>query len=114
MTDRRTWQKREQHIAEDHGTKRNPFSGDMSHQTHSDSLHPVLFIESKLRVKIPFRKLFIDTRTKARKEKKIPVIVLSEKGSPIRSVILDYDDYLKMMKPEYRFGTIKEDEHGFP
>ena len=70
MTDRRTWQKREQQIAEDHGTKRNPFSGGMSHQTHSDSLHPVLFIESKLKKKLPFRKLFIDTRTKARKEKK--------------------------------------------
>lgn len=102
MTSRRTWQKREQHIAEDHGTVRTPGSGSTSRHTSSDTLHPRLYIESKLRAILPFRELFMDTREKAKKEGKIPVIVLCEKGSPIKAVMLDYDDYLKMMKEEYK------------
>jgi hypothetical protein len=80
-THRRTWQRREQQAAELFGARRQPGSGSSGRddQTASDSTHPRLFIESKLRVKHAARELLDATAKKARKEGKIPLVVLASK-----------------------------------
>ena len=115
MTARRTWKKNEQEIAEDHGTQRNPFSGGMSKETRSDSRHPILFIEDKYtNAPLPAETLLDKTVELAAAEDKIPVLVFTKKGkqggntkikTKKRVVVLRYEDYLSMMKPEFRFAT---------
>ena len=81
-THRRTWQKREQQAAELFGAKRQPGSGSSGRDdlTASDSTHPRLFIETKLRVKHSARELLDATAEKAKKEGKIPIAVLASKS----------------------------------
>jgi hypothetical protein len=110
MTSKSAWKRRERGIAADHGTYRTPLSGGGSRHTRSDSLHPTLYIEHKLRAKLPFRQLFLDTREKAKKEGKTPIIVLSEKHSPIKEVLLDYDDYLRLVKENPEWDVAKKSE----
>lgn len=81
MTHKRTWQKFESLVASLFGTKRVPLSGSNSgHNTHSDSMHPDIYIECKLRESFSLWKLFEDTEKKARKENKIPLVAIKEKG----------------------------------
>jgi len=76
------WKSIERRIAKFFGTTRNPLSGMNSKHTGSDSLHERLFIEVKARQKHTVITLYDDTAVKAKKEKKIPVICLAEKGRP--------------------------------
>jgi len=96
MTDRRTWQKREQKIAEDHGVKRNRYSGSASGLSTSDTTHPYLYIESKLRAEPPGWKLFQDTVKKAKKEHKIPVVIMAKKHEQEKIVMMRYSDYMDL------------------
>ncbi len=82
MTSRNTWKQRERQIALYFGTKRTPLSGGNSRHTRSDSLHPRLFVESKLRVKHSAVSLWRKTADLARAEGKTPVIALCEKHRP--------------------------------
>ena len=64
------------------GSERTPLSGGNSKITRSDSLHPDLFIETKYRVKHSAVTLWRDTKEKADKENKLPVVCLVERGKP--------------------------------
>ncbi len=76
----KTWKNIERKIARFFGAERNPLSGGNGKHGRSDSLHPVLFVETKYRQVHSAVTLWRDTAGKAKKEGKIPVVCLSEKG----------------------------------
>ena len=98
MTSRNTWKQRERDIAEDFGTKRNPLSGSMSGHSSSDSLSETFYLESKLRANPPGWNLFLDTKEKAKKEKKIPVVVISKKFHKDKIAMVDYDFLVSLLE----------------
>ena len=84
MTHRRTWQKREQTIAEDFGAHRNWGSGSSGRAdlSRSDSTSEKVYVEAKTRAKHSAVTLWDDTAAKAKVEGKIPVVGLCVKGRP--------------------------------
>lgn len=102
-THRKTWKKREHKTAKAFGAKRNIGSGSMGRddKTSSDSTHPTLYIECKLRVKHSAVSLWDDTAKKARKEKKVPVVSLAEKGRHGSWLLIRESDLLEVAE-EYR------------
>jgi hypothetical protein len=102
-TSRRTWQKREGQAAKDLGANRNWGSGSsgVEGKSRSDSDHPRLFIECKLRAKHAAVTLWDDTHAKAAKEGKVPVVVLVEKGRPGRWYLVR-DDHLQAVAEEQK------------
>jgi hypothetical protein len=92
-TSRSTWKARERQAAKDFGARRQRCSGSsgIEGQTRSDSDHPRLFVECKLRAKHAAVTLWDDTHVKATKEGKLPVVVLVEKGRPGRWYLVRHD-----------------------
>jgi hypothetical protein len=92
-THRNTWKASERRIARMFGAERNIGSGSMGRKdkTSSDSTHDTLYIECKLREKHSAVSLYDDTAKKAKKEKKIPVVTLSEKKRPGFWVLVHID-----------------------
>jgi hypothetical protein len=78
MGGRPAWKRNEACVAKDFGTERTPLSGGNSRITRSDTLHKRLFIDSKRRKSHAVLKTFREIIPMARKEKKIPVLVLVE------------------------------------
>lgn len=76
----RVWKAVERRIATFFGTTRTALSGGNSKVTRSDTLHPRLFIETKYRRAFAVLNLWKEVRILAKKEKKIPVVCLVEKG----------------------------------
>ena len=88
-----TWKSFEREVATEFGTKRVPLSGSNSgHNTNSDSLHPELYIECKVRQNVWLHTLYNDTESKAKVEGKIPIVAIKQKGQK---------GYLLAFKPEY-------------
>ena len=110
MTARRTWKIREGKIAKDFGTQRNPLSGSMSGHSSSDSLSNTFYLESKLRAKPPGWNLFLDTREKAKLEKKIPIVVLSKKYHKDKIAMIDYNFLLELLKKSGYLNNMKYEE----
>lgn len=79
-THRGTWKARERQIAAYFGSERTPLSGGNSKHTRSDTLSSVFYVEAKFRKNQPVLRLYEDTESKARKEGKIPIVALCEKG----------------------------------
>jgi len=75
----KTWKRVERKIARFFGAERNPLSGENSKHSRSDSLHERLFIETKHRKYHSAVTLWRETKEKAKKEGKTPVICLAEK-----------------------------------
>lgn len=91
-TSKSAWKSFERIVAAYFGTRRVPLSGSNSgHGTNSDSLHPRLYIECKVRGKIALWQLFMDTEKKAKVEGKVPVVAIKQKGEK---------GYLLVMRPE--------------
>ena len=78
-TSRRAWQIFEQRVARFFGSERNPLSGSGAGLTASDSKHPAIYIEAKLRAKSPVHRLFAETERAAQKENRVPILALQEK-----------------------------------
>ena len=110
MTSRNTWKQRERQIADDFGTKRNPLSGSMSGHSSSDSLSETFYLESKLRAKPPGWNLFLDTKEKAKIEKKVPIVVLSKKFHKDKIAMIEYDFLLELLKKSGYLDEILEVE----
>ena len=104
MTSRNTWKQRERDIAEDFDTKRNPLSGSMSGHSSSDSLSDTFYLESKLRAKPGGWNLFMDTRDKAKRENKIPIVILSKKYHKDKIAMVDYDFLLGLLEKSGYIG----------
>ena len=104
MTSRNTWKQRERQIADDFNTKRNPLSGSMSGHSSSDSLSETFYLESKLRAKPGGWNLFMDTRDKAKRENKIPIVILSKKYHKDKIAMVDYDFLLGLLEKSGYIG----------
>ena len=75
------WKAVERNIAKFFNTKRTPLSGSNSqHDTSSDSLHEDFYIEIKYRKETATGNLFQDTKTKAKKENKLPIVATKDKN----------------------------------
>ena len=79
-TSKSCWTAFERTVSRFFGSERTALSGSNSKQTASDSLHPVLFIEAKLRKRMWIWNLFTKTEKLAAKENKIPVVAIKQKG----------------------------------
>lgn len=96
-TSKSCWKSFERTVAEFFGTKRVPLSGSNSgHGTNSDSLHPRLYIECKVRGKVAIWQLFMDTEEKAKVEGKIPVVAIKQKGGKGYLLVIRPNDIEKI------------------
>ncbi len=88
----KTWKAVERRVAKLFHTRRTPLSGRSSqHGTSSDSLHPELYLEVKHRQKHSAVELFRDTKAKATKEGKRPVVILAQKNLPNLYAVVPLD-----------------------
>ena len=78
---KKTWKAVERKVASFFGAKRTPLSGGNSGHTRSDTLHDILFVETKYRKVHSAVQLWRKTEKLAYKENKIPVVALAEKGA---------------------------------
>ena len=90
----KSWKKLEQKVARLRGTKRTPLSGGNSRQTRSDTLDDTFFIECKLRKNTAIWNLYEQVEELAKKENKLPVLVIKKKGKHGELFIVN-DRYLK-------------------
>jgi len=100
-----TWKKREVKIAKRFGSRRTPLSGGNSGHTRSDSGHPRLFLEAKLRANHSAVTLWRETAVLAKREGKIPVVALAEKNQPGFWVMMHIDD-LQAVASEERSTSV--------
>jgi hypothetical protein len=109
-THRTSWKRRERNAAAIFGAKRKPLSGSCGRddETRSDSTHPTLFIETKLRAASAARSLWEQTRDLARREGKTPVLTLYSKGKPGALIVVHEDD-LAVVAAELAAGRDKTD-----
>lgn len=91
MPPKKTWKAAERRVAKKYGEKRQIGSGSLgrSERSCSDTTHEKLYIETKYRQKSAVRTLYDDTRIKAKKEKKIPVVILVDKSRPGFLVVVE-------------------------
>ena len=104
----KTWKINELKISKIFGTKRNPFSGSMSHQSMSDTLHEKFYIEMKDGKQSLPTKLWTDTVRKAKEEKKIPMLIQHGKGEKMTDsrITLSLSDSLTLAKLNGTKGTM--------
>lgn len=105
MTARSTWKAAERRIATIFQSYRTPLSGGNSRHTKSDSLHPRIYLEVKLRKKLPQAALWREVKAAASAENKIPVIVLIEKHSRYPIVLCALEDLQAIAKEMMPEGT---------
>ena len=93
-THRNTWKRRERDAAGLFGARRQVLSGSSgrSDTTTSDSTHPRLYIETKLRAASSVRTLWEQARASSRRERKVPVLMLYAKGKPGALIVVHEDD----------------------
>jgi hypothetical protein len=112
-THRRTWQRKEQQAASLFGSRRKVLSGSSGRddETRSDSVHPRLYIETKLRASSATRTLWEATRDLARREGKVPVLMLYGKGKVGALVVCHEGDLAAVaaeLAPPVESGTVRE------
>jgi len=93
----KAWKQFERRVASFFHGQRNPLSGGNSgNGTRADVIHETLYIEAKQRVKHSAVTLWDDTKKKAVKENKTPVVCLSEKNRPGFWIVIHSEDLLKL------------------
>lgn len=97
------WKQRERSGAASFGAKRTIGSGSLGREdrTSSDTTHPKLFIEIKLRAKHTVLSLYDKVAKLARREKKTPAILLAEKNRPGFWLLVKLED-LEEISEEYQ------------
>jgi hypothetical protein len=101
-THKSTWKRRERQAPLGFGVKRQRCSGSSGRAdcSRSDSTHPTLFLETKLRTAHAAVALLDATRRLAKKEGKVPVVALASKGRPGLVLVLAIED-LAVVAREY-------------
>ena len=94
----KTWKKFERRVAKAFGAVRNSLSGGNAKTTRSDVLHPELFIECKYKTKSSLWTLWRDTKEKAKKEGKTPVLAIGEKGAKGWLVVVHVKDLQDLIR----------------
>lgn len=95
------WKRAEQKLARLFGTRRRPLSGSNQGGGSDDAMHNTLYLECKSKKKQSLFTLYRETRVKALKEKKIPIIGLVEKNSPGVLLVIHSKD-LETLLEEYQ------------
>jgi len=108
-THRGTWKQRERQAAALFGARRQVLSGSAGRddRSRSDSTHERLFLETKLRASHAAVALYDDTKVLARKEGKVPVVILAQKGRPGVVLVIAPED-LQAVAYEYAVAREKE------
>jgi hypothetical protein len=98
MTSRRTWQKQETRVAKAVGGTRIPYSGSAQFEgEEGDVAHPTFEIEAKYRTsKLRVIGWMKEVKKRARKSKKIPLLVVREKHTQGDYVLIDLNDFSKI------------------
>jgi hypothetical protein len=110
------WKQRERQAAAVFGARRARLSGSSGceGESSSDSTHPRLYIETKLRAKHTTRTLHDDVRAKAKAEGKAPVLLLADGGRPGLLVVIHTDDLDRVLAERLaervRAGEIASDD----
>lgn len=76
----KAWKAFERVVAKFFGCQRNSLSGGNSKVSRSDTTHSKFFIECKLHASPAIWSLYEETREKAKKEKKLPVVAVRKKN----------------------------------
>lgn len=87
------WKNTEREVAKAFGTTRAPVSNNL---THSDTFHKFCYIEVKKRKKFWIWSLFEDTKKKALKEKKIPIVAIKQKNKKGFLIVVRPEDLKKV------------------
>ncbi len=91
----KTWKALERRLAAQLGGRRNPLSGIRSgHGTHGDLLHPTLYGEFKHTARAAILTLLRGTVKLAKREHKMPLVVVHEKGTQNYAAVLPFSDFL--------------------
>lgn len=93
----KAWKAYERVVAKYFGSTRTPLSGGNGKQTRSDSLHPKLYVECKYSAKSALDSLFQETKEKAIKENKIPIICTKKKGTDGFLITIHSSDFKDMI-----------------
>jgi hypothetical protein len=104
VTARETWKKFERKVAKKIGGVRTPLSGSHSRHTSGDVIHDVFYVECKYRKNFAVVSLFDEVREKAKKEKKIPMLVLKQKNRHGELVVMDLNDFVDWFLTEVKDG----------
>ena len=99
MSDK-AWKRAERLVAMKCGGTRNPLSGRSGKHTSGDVIHPAFYFEVKQRQSFSLFTLWRSTAKKARKEGKIPVVVLHERRSHTRLYCLDESTAIRFLNPD--------------
>lgn len=87
----KSWKVAERRIARTLGSERAPLSGATGRPTRSDTDHPQLFIQVKHLTRAYILALFEQTAKDAKKEGKIPIVVIHKRGTQQRVATIDFD-----------------------
>jgi hypothetical protein len=91
------WKRAESRLADFFGTCRRPLSGGNSKSGgRDDAQHKTLYLESKYSKHQMLWRLFEDTRAKAKREKKTPVIGLMQQNAKGAILCIHTDDLAKV------------------
>ena len=93
----KAWKKLEQKVARMRNTERTPLSGGNSKITRSDTMDKTFFIECKLRKNPSIWNLYEEVEEKAKKEHKIPVLVIKKKGKHGELFVIHSKDIKKFI-----------------
>jgi hypothetical protein len=109
-----TWKTLEKKAAQKLGGVRLVRGDDWS-QSILDVEHPFLAIDAKWRSSLAtctwFKKLVKDNEKIYGKGKKVPILVLKEKGMRGELVVIEIDDFIKLINGKYKI-EVKENENG--
>lgn len=109
-----TWKELEKKAAQKLGGVRLERGNDFS-QSILDVEHDFLAIDCKWRSSLAtvtwFKKLMKDNEKIYGKGKKVPILVIKQKGMRSELVVIEIDDFIKVVNGEYRIES-KEIENG--
>ena len=104
-THRSTWKHLERQVAKFFGSVRNALSGRNSKVSASDSIHPTLFIECKLREKMPVWDLWEQSQEFGNKEGKTAVVALKKKGKKGFLLVIHCEDLAKVCEEAFKISV---------
>lgn len=94
-THKETWKAFERKVAKDFGTTRTPLSGMVKTITNSDTLHPKIYVECKLRADdFNFWEEFEEARTR----NKLYYYKITKSSTKGELYLFDSEDFFKLMK----------------
>ena len=92
----KAWKAFERRIAKSLSTERSPLSGIYGHITTSDTLHPALYVECRLRKRSALSTWWFLVRQSALKEHKVPVIAIHQLRAKHTLAVIDWRFFLKL------------------